>query len=757
MEAPLSDTGLETSVSNTSLMPPTTFHPLRRASSPSLGPFKNLSSKLTVGALRRLSVSHKSPTNGTTGGGGQSSQEHTTQTQSGEHFCYCCCCNCGNHQQVTGSGYVFSEGGHSHCVNDGVGNNNNNNNNNNNKVKPPQGRFSYLRGVTSSRRNRKNYKGKKADRKSRDMDSSYLDSLVRQEFADYNYERQIEDFQRAARVFKEQNELTASAVTPMATEARTSVVDTRGSLKIPSHQQQQQRHNIKAFSSSSSSLVIIPLHETEEEQKTSSRELLHHSNGANCGEGVVNAGSHFKLAPEGLTGPLDDAYGSRRQPSNFNLNTQRTLNGIDLAEDHNKISIDTKTGRSIQSACNVDADPLQISACHRPHSGLARQSSIVASSHSRSQLMHPSCESIGEGAEGSISGGFNASTCGINDGGCDGMGPAMILENSPIQVVRATVSSVDDPSLPCFTFRMWILSTFFVAVGAATSEYSFFRSNPVHFSIYFVQLTSYFCGKAMARWLPTREFEIRIPGLSWITSKFGPSSLGAQDNTAKNSDHGADRSDHSRSNVTSVRNGKEQSSWRFTLNPGKFNMKEHMLIGVAAAAGCSPAYATNVIAIRSLVFNAPLSSLTGSGLVFSSQYIGFSMAWLLFDYVIKPSAMVWPATLVNVSLYNTLHEHKVLTRWFTRMQLFWYAFFIIFLYQWLPKMFMPILSSMALLCWINPSSNVLRKLGSGYTGLGIGSISLDWSIIYGVRPLYTPWNIHFYLCHSGRNATSSSA
>lgn len=101
--------------------------------------------------------------------------------------------------------------------------------------------------------------------------------------------------------------------------------------------------------------------------------------------------------------------------------------------------------------------------------------------------------------------------------------------------------------------------------------------------------------------------------------------------------------------------------------------------------------------------------------------------------------MIWPSTLVNVSLYNTLHEHKILTRWFTRMQLFWYAFFAVFIYQWLPRMFMPVLTSMALLCWINPSNNVLRKLGSGYMGLGMGCISLDWSIISGVGPLFTPW------------------
>ncbi|KAK3816274.1 MAG: OPT oligopeptide transporter protein-domain-containing protein [Benniella sp.] len=304
--------------------------------------------------------------------------------------------------------------------------------------------------------------------------------------------------------------------------------------------------------------------------------------------------------------------------------------------------------------------------------------------------MLSNCESInlgvgvGVGGNGGINGGANG------ENGCGGgAGTAVVLENSPIQIVRATVGTVDDPSLPCFTFRMWVLSTIFVVMGAVISEYNFFRSNSVYFSVYFVQLASYFCGRAMARWLPTREFEIK------------------------------------------------PFSWRFTLNPGKFNMKEHMLIGVASAAGSSPAYATNVIAVQSLVFNSPLGNWTG--LVVSSQCIGFSMAWFLFDYVIKPSTMVWPATLVNVSLYNTLHEHKVLTKWFTRMQLFWCAFFAVFLYQWLPRMFMPVLSSMALLCWVQPSSNVLRKLGSGYTGLGIGCISLDWSIISGVGPLYTPW------------------
>ncbi|OAQ26205.1 OPT superfamily oligopeptide transporter [Linnemannia elongata AG-77] len=410
----------------------------------------------------------------------------------------------------------------------------------------------------------------------------------------------------------------------------------------------------------------------------------------------------------------EDVHSLKGRPSNVSQDTRGSFIGASAAGDATKKGDITRTGRSVHSVCSVDTVSQQISARHHQHSRLTTLSN-VGSLHSQCQALHSNCET----AAGSGSGGCAAIPggpgIGVGLGGGAGSSAyqsatGAILENSPIQVVRATVGTIDDSSLPCFTFRMWTLSTVFVVMGAAIAEYNFFRSNSAYFSIYFVQLASYFCGKVMARCLPTREFELTIPGLNWLLNRRLQGGASSR-----------------------------RISWRFTLNPGKFNMKEHMLIGVAAAAGCSPAYATNVLAIQDLVFALPLGSLTGIGLVVSSQLIGFSMAWLLFDYVIKPSVMIWPATLVNVSLYNTLHEHKVLTRWFTRMQLFWYAFFAVFIYQWLPRMFMPVLTSMALLCWINPSNNVLRKLGSGYMGLGMGCISLDWSIISGVGPLFTPW------------------
>jgi hypothetical protein len=134
----------------------------------------------------------------------------------------------------------------------------------------------------------------------------------------------------------------------------------------------------------------------------------------------------------------------------------------------------------------------------------------------------------------------------------------------------------------------------------------------------------------MARWLPTRVFELSIPGLSWYlerrqrNSNYNNTSAvvdaGDESEAVFHSDsniassgrrvdsavtgrpiRGTDRTGFGRSNITSAKTGfsnglgannnqqrRKPFSWRFTLNPGKFNMKGHMLIGVAAAAGCTP-------------------------------------------------------------------------------------------------------------------------------------------------------------------------
>lgn len=61
-----------------------------------------------------------------------------------------------------------------------------------------------------------------------------------------------------------------------------------------------------------------------------------------------------------------------------------------------------------------------------------------------------------------------------------------------------------------------------------------------------------------------------------------------------------------------------------------------------------------------------------------------------------------------------------------------------FLWQFLPTVVWPTLTSIAVLCLINNQSWVLRTLGSGYDGFGFLNFSLDWSVIGYSGALFTP-------------------
>jgi len=130
----------------------------------------------------------------------------------------------------------------------------------------------------------------------------------------------------------------------------------------------------------------------------------------------------------------------------------------------------------------------------------------------------------------------------------------------------------------------------------------------------------------------------------------------------------------------------------------------------------------------------------------------------LQEILIKPTSMYWPASLVLIQLFNTLHDKSTsLTK--TRLNIFTYVFGACFIYQvssicatdicdstnadaavqFLPGTFFPTLTSIATLCYINNSSWLMRTLGSGYEGLGVLNFSLDWSTIGFNGPLFTPW------------------
>ncbi|CAB4412293.1 unnamed protein product [Rhizophagus irregularis] len=259
--------------------------------------------------------------------------------------------------------------------------------------------------------------------------------------------------------------------------------------------------------------------------------------------------------------------------------------------------------------------------------------------------------------------------------------------NSPVPMVAAAVSIKDDPSLPCTTFRFWVLSFIFTALGAAVSEFYYFRSNGGGYSIFFVLLVSFVIGKWMARVLPTDEFKI--------------------------------------------------GNWRFTLNPGPFNIKEHVLIAVAAGAGGGSAYGTDIIAIQELFYNQHSGFFIGILLLLSTQMIGYGLSGFLRKYLVRPANMLWPSNLVFSSLFSTLHGNAADTR--DKLRLFSIAFIFMFFWQFFPQYIFTMLTSISILCLIKPFNADIIRFGSGYHGLGILNFSLDWNAIGQPGPLYTPW------------------
>lgn len=149
-------------------------------------------------------------------------------------------------------------------------------------------------------------------------------------------------------------------------------------------------------------------------------------------------------------------------------------------------------------------------------------------------------------------------------------------DDSPIEEVRLTVTNHDDPTLPVWTFRMWSLGLLSCVLLSFLNQFFSYRTEPLIITQITVQIASLPIGHFMAAALPTRKF--RMPG-------FG--------------------------------------SREFSLNPGPFNMKEHVLITIFANAGAAfgngSAYGVGIIDIIIAFYRRKISFLAGWLLIISTQ------------------------------------------------------------------------------------------------------------------------------------------
>ncbi|KAL7230065.1 hypothetical protein ACSBR2_008577 [Camellia fascicularis] len=268
-----------------------------------------------------------------------------------------------------------------------------------------------------------------------------------------------------------------------------------------------------------------------------------------------------------------------------------------------------------------------------------------------------------------------------------------VSDTCSIKQVDVTVPKTDDPTLPVLTFRMWVLGMGSCILLSFINQFFWYRKEPLSVTSISAQIAVVPLGHLMARIITDRVFF-------------------------------------------------QGTRWEFTLNPGPFNVKEHVLITIFANSGAGSVYATHILSAVKLFYKKKLTFFPALIVMVTTQVLGFGWAGLFRKYLVEPGEMWWPSNLVQVSLFRALHEKEHRPKGgTTRTQFFLITFICGFAYYIFPGFLFQMLTSISWVCWLAPKSVLVQQLGSGLQGLGIGSLGFDWSTIasYLGSPLASPW------------------
>ncbi|VFQ72625.1 unnamed protein product [Cuscuta campestris] len=266
-----------------------------------------------------------------------------------------------------------------------------------------------------------------------------------------------------------------------------------------------------------------------------------------------------------------------------------------------------------------------------------------------------------------------------------------------VRQVDLTVPKTDDPTLPVLTFRMWVLGVASCVLLSFVNQFFWYRTEPLMVTAISAQIAVVPLGYLMARLIPATVFF-------------------------------------------------KGTRVQFSLNPGPFNVKEHVLITIFANAGAGTVYATHILSAVKLYYKRPLGFFPALLVMLTTQMLGYGWAGVFRKHLVEPGEMWWPGNLVQVSLFRALHEKKEKKTGEKRGTISRTKFFLIalttsFLYYIFPGFLFQMLTSLSWLCWLAPNSVTVNQLGSGMQGLGLGAVGLDWSTIssYLGSPLASPW------------------
>lgn len=202
-------------------------------------------------------------------------------------------------------------------------------------------------------------------------------------------------------------------------------------------------------------------------------------------------------------------------------------------------------------------------------------------------------------------------------------------DNSPFAEVRANVPNTDDPDMPVSTFRAWLIGFIFTMLGSGINQFFSMRYPSVTISSIVAQLLAYPVGCTLAKILPVKTVRL----------------FGRRD---------------------------------FVINPDHhFNMKEHTIITVMSNLSFGASWATDVIQAQKTFygFDVPVGYQLLLGL--SMQLFGLGLAGMAYRFIVEPPEMIWPSTLANAALFQTLHSraNPIADGWrISRYRFFMYVF-----------------------------------------------------------------------------------
>lgn len=160
----------------------------------------------------------------------------------------------------------------------------------------------------------------------------------------------------------------------------------------------------------------------------------------------------------------------------------------------------------------------------------------------------------------------------VSTGAMDIEGDVDEMDRCVVEEVELTVPKTDDPTLPVLTFRMWVLGLGACILLSFVNQFFWYRQMPLTITGISAQIAVVPLGHLMARVLPTRKFL-------------------------------------------------EGSRWEFCMNPGPFNVKEHVMITIFANSGAGTVYATHILSAIKLYYKRSLPFLPAFLIMITTQVI----------------------------------------------------------------------------------------------------------------------------------------